>query len=227
MKKIHFIIILIAISSHSWSQDIKTTRDIGVWLGGKIEYKLNKKWSSSFTQEFRTFDNAIKTKKILSDFELFHQINKTFRFTSGFRYAYTRNKDFTFSHNIRRNIDFSINKKLLNTIQFRYRFRYQISNKNLFTGFNEIERNSNFRNAITIQHKFKKHSLYITTELFRQYSSYSRAYFNKLRFSLGDKLKLSHGKINLSLIAEHDLNQDFPLTILIAKFNYTINIKNE
>ena len=76
----------------AFGQDIKSTRDIGLWTSLSLEYKFNKKWRGTATQEIRTFNNALRFQKSISDFEVDYKLNKQFKLGGGLRYAYNRER---------------------------------------------------------------------------------------------------------------------------------------
>jgi len=222
--KIIFII-CIGLPISSWSQDILTIRDIGVWASVGVNYTINTKWKTTLSQEFRTFDNAIKLKTSITDLELGYRINRQFKLGTGLRYAYSRKSDYTFTNDIRYNVDFKYKLKLKKGLYLNYRFRFQQNHINLFTYISDLKKKSNARNRLHIEYVLNKHSLFFATELFREYITYKKPRFNNVRLSIGDKVKTKLGNIKYGLLFEHELNREHPLNLFILKFNYTFKYK--
>ncbi len=220
-------ILFLFISNPIWCQEVKTTRDIGLWIGVGVNYQLNKKWKTSLIQEIRTFDNAIDLQKSITDLGLTYRINKQFSLGAGLRYSYDRKKDNEFTNDIRYNIDFKFKHKLTKHFNLYYRFRYQYNYINLFTYISDVDKKSNMRNRIKIQYSLKKHDIYFTTELFRKYVVYKKPSFNNLRITIGDQLKTERGDFKYGLAFERELDEEHPLNFFFLKLNYTFNFKHD
>tara|TARA_B100000508_G_scaffold141077_2_gene146012 strand:+ start:6959 stop:7651 length:693 start_codon:yes stop_codon:yes gene_type:complete len=220
-------IVFLFISNSTWCQEIKTTNDIGLWAGVGGNFKLNKKWKTSFNQEIRTFNNAIKIKKSITELGLTHKFDKQLKLSLGVRYSYARKRDYTFVNNIRYNIDIKYWCKLSKHLNLLYRFRYQHSYINLFANTTpDIENRSSMRNRIKLQYPINKHAIYISAELFREYVIYKKPSFNKVRLNIGDKLKTNLGDVKYGLAFERELNNSYPLNYIILKINYSFNFKH-
>lgn len=220
-------ILCLFIPNYIWCQEVKTTRDIGLWASVGVNYELNKKWHTKLIQEVRSFDNAIKFQKSITDLGLTYKINKQFKLGTGLRYTYDRKKDYTFTNDIRYNIDFKFKHKLTNHFSLYYRFRFQHSYINLFTYITDIDQKSNARNRIKIEFALKKHAVYLSAELFREYAVYKKPTFNNLRLCIGDQLKTGLGNFKYGLAFERALNETHPLNFYFLKLNYTFNLKHD
>ena len=221
------IVFFLFISSAAWSQEIKTTRDIGYWIGVGLDYKLNKKWTTSASQELRTFDNATKLSGAITEFGIRYKINKQFRLGAGLRYAYDRQRDLTFLSEARYNLDFKFKQKIVKHLQLHYRFRFQNNYSNIFSVPNAFEPEANIRNRVKFQYKLKDHTLFFATELFRSYEFFRMLYFNSLRFSVGNKRETKLGDFNYGFAYERELNEVSPLNFFFLKLNYTFNFKRK
>ena len=209
------------------SQGIVTTRDIGIWAGLGVDYELNKKWNVFAIQELRSFENAVRLHRLVSDIGLEYRINQAFKLGAGLRYSYDRKKDYNFTNDIRYNLDFKFKHELTKRFSFHYRLRYQHSYINLFTFVPEIERRSNLRNRIKLQYESKKHELYFSTELFREFVIYEKPEFNGLRFVLGDNFETGLGEFKFGLAYERELNEEYPLNFFFLKLNYFFDLKRD
>lgn len=212
-------------SNTSWSQEIVTTRDIGVWLNIGVNYKFNKHWNIALTPSLRTFDNASKIKSTLVDLEVDYRINKNFKLGAGGRYDYARKNDFTFTNDIRYSLDIEYKTNFSEKFEFKYRMRYQHKYINLFTFNPEVEENSNFRNRLKMSYNFTKHSLYFSAELFRKYEYYQKPKFNNLRISLGDEFKIFKSEIDIAIAYERQLNNPYPLNFFFLNLGYCFKLK--
>ena len=221
------VLILVLCSNFAIGQEIKTTRDIGLWTSLGIDYKFNKKWQASAEQQIRTFNNALKIKKSITDFGLDYKINKQFKLGSGLRYAYNREKDNLFSHNIRYNLDFKYKRKLSKKADLQYRFRFQSNFEGPFTGFSDFRQTGKLRDRLKLAYEVGNHSLYFGTELFREDIYYRKSRFIGLRLFIGDEIETSSGGLNYGFGYERELNQEYPLNYFFARVNYTFKMKHE
>lgn len=229
MKSVSKIIgiLFLFISNPIWCQEIKTTRDIGLWASVGVNYELNEKWNTFLIQEVRSFNNAIILQKSISDLGFTYRINKQFKLGAGLRYSYDRKKDYTFTHDMRYNIDFKFKHKLTNHFNFHYRFRFQHSYLNLFNFTPDIGQKSNARNRIKLQYSLQKHAIYFAAELFREYAIYKNPSFNNLRLSIGDQLETKLGDFKYGFAYERELNDENPLNFFFLKLNYTFKLKHD
>lgn len=201
--------------------------DYGIWAGVGLNYEFNKKWKTSLTQEFRSFDDALELHKSITDLGLTYRINKKFKLGVNARYAYARKKDYTFTHDTRFNFDFKFKKKLTKKLDLLYRFRFQYSYINLFTFVPDVGRKANARNRIKIEYDLNKHSIYFASELFREFVVYKDPSFNNLRISLGDQFETALGDFNYALAYERELNETNPLNFFFLKLNYIFELKRD
>lgn len=215
------------ISNSVRSQEIKHIRDIGLWTSVGVNYKFNKKWKTTLIQEIRTFDNAIKLQKSITDLGLNYRINKQFKLGASIRYKYGRKKDYTFTNDIRYNVDFGFKSKLTKQLNFYYRFRFQHSYINLFTYLPDVDEKSNARNRIKLEYSHNKHAYFIAAELFREYAVYKTPEFNNLRLTIGDKLETKLGDFKYGIGYEKELNKEHSLDFFFLKLNYTFKLKHE
>lgn len=219
-----FVVLLTCIALLTNAQDLKTTRDIGIWTALAIEIDWAKKWQGKFNQEFRTSNNALKTERSISEFGLSYDINKEFELEGGLRYSYNRKSNNAFSHNIRYNTDFKFKKKLRKKFHFQYRFRYQSNYENPFSGFSDFRQTDKTRNRIRFDYRRKNHRIYFSTEVFREHVYYKRASFEKLRFTCGDKYKLNKNELHYGLGYEVEVGEDLPLNFFFARIYYTFKL---
>lgn len=222
-----FIIIFLFAANPCFAQEIKTVRDIGIWTRIGLDYEINKDWQFSASQEIRTFNNAVKIQKYISDFDLGYRINKRFDLSAGLRYAYNREKNNSFSHNIRYNLDFKYKRKLSKDLDLQYRFRYQSNYENPFTGFSDFEQRAKARNRLKLDYEFKKHEPSLGAEIFRSFVYYRKPWFSSFRLTLGDEFDTKLGEFNLGMGYERELNVEFPLNYYFFRMNYTIEISND
>lgn len=208
-------------------QESILTRDIGLWMGVGVEHEINKKWDFSAKQELRTFDNAIKIRRSITDFGLDYKINKEFKLLGGLRYAYKREKNFTFSHNLRYNIDLKYEKQIASHLDLQYRFRFQSNYERPFTGLKDFKQRNKTRNRLKIEYERKNSEYYFSGEIFRVYANYRKPRFDKLRLMIGDKIDSKWGGIDIGLGYEIDLDVELPLSFFFLKMAYTITSSND
>ena len=122
-KKIHIflkklmltLLVSVAFLSTSFlsqAQEIKTTRDIGIWLNLGVKYKFHRSWSASLNQGFRTYDNAVRMEKLFTHIGISYKINKKFKLGVGLRYAYARKKSLNLTHDLRYDLNLRFKQKL-------------------------------------------------------------------------------------------------------------------
>ena len=220
-------IVFIFSSFTIWGQEIKKVRDFGVWTSVGVSYKLNKDWGFIFSEDVRLFDNSQKLDKLITDAGVTYRINSQFKLGFNARYALSRRKDYTFTQDFRYNIDFKYKLKLSKAFDLKYRFRFQNNYIDLFTYEGHNERRSNARNRLEIEYDLKKHSIYFSTELFREFTVYKKPEFNNLRISLGDQYETGLGDFNYAFSYERELDDDHPLNFFYIKLGYTFKFKHE
>ncbi len=213
-------------SFSAWSQELKTVRDIGVRASVGIQYQLNEKWQFNLTEEVRTFDNAGKLKRLITDLGVRYKVNDHFKFGADIRYSHARKKDYTFTDDIRYNLDFMYRFELSKRLDFKYRFRFQNNFINLSSYYDEFTRKSNARGQIELQYQRHKHTYYWNVELFRQYVIYRKPHFNALRICVGDQLKTKLGFIDYAIGYTRELGDPHPLNFFFLKLDYTFKFKH-
>lgn len=224
MKKLLFTCLILWAAS-LFSQELKTTQDLGAWIGTTAQFKLSKKYSLNFSQEIRLFNNSQKLEKYISELGLRYQINKEFSLGSDLRYFINRQSNLVLTQDWRYNFDFRYKAKG----GFGYRLRYQTAYEEPFgKGMNQGGITSNFRNAFSYEKKLnKKNILKIRGEIFRQIKSYRKPYFNKFRLSLEDQIKTKIGKFNVALNYERELNSTNPLNFFFLSIHHKFKVKKK
>ncbi len=207
------------------TQEVKTVRDIGVWIGVGLNYELNKKWDFGINQELRTFDNSTRLSKSISEIDLNYTINNNFKLRLGGRYSFDRKKNELFTHDIRYNIDVKIKGDRNSFWSWQYRFRYQHSYENLFTFTPDTQEESNVRNRAKVDYTLNAHKLYFSTELFRVFTYFEKPRFNRLRTSIGDEFETKLGDLDVSICHQVELGEEDPLNFFFLNIHYTFNFK--
>lgn len=208
-----------------FSQDIKTVRDVGLWTGVGLDYKLNKSYSLNFNQEVRLYNNFNKLEKLISDVGIEYKINKKFGLAFNARYYLNNHKDNTYSNDFRYSFDFDFKKKISESFVFKYRLRYQDTYESLFDKIPEEIINT-FRNKIALDYLLKNEDkLYFKAEIFRKRPVYKKAYFSKIRLGLGIEQPTKLGEINYGVAYERELGETYPLNFFFFRINYKFKIK--
>lgn len=210
-----------------FTQEINTVRDLGIWAKAGFNYKFNKNWDAGFSQSVRTFDNAIRVERLISDLHVDYQINKNFGLRAGGRYSYDRKKNLAFTHDFRYHLDFKFKTDLTQQLKVEYRLRYQHSYQNLFTFVPNSKQKYNLRNRALISYALEKHEVYFSAEVFRAFTFNQQPYFNNLRLNLGDELKHGKNKIGYALCYQVELNEEDPLHFFFVTLEYTLRLNRE
>lgn len=213
------------LASTSAGQELKKTRDMALWVGVEGVYKFKKKYELKFGQEIRFFEDVSVMEKYITDLSLKYKINKKFSLAGGLRYFVDRDKDFSTTDKFRYHMDLAYRKKILKRFRIKYRLRFQSVYKNLDRADTKASA-SNVRNKLALEYKLnKKHSLQLSQELFRKIVSFQRPYFNKVRFTLKDKIKTRFGRSTVGIGYERELESDYPLNYFMVLLYHSINIK--
>ncbi len=207
------------------AQEIKKTQDAGLWIGVSAVHDFNERYEFTASQDLRLFESLTQLDKLITDFGLVYEIDKNFKLGGNLRYSLNKKNDGDFSHDFRYNLDLRFKSKLSKRVKFKYRLRFQSTYQNFFLKENDGLK-SNFRNRIRLDYKLnKKHTFYISSELFREVIAFKKPNFNQLRMLIGDKFKTSIGKFDCSLAYERELGSENPLNFFFARVYYTFKIK--
>ena len=225
------ILFFVIFTSNLYAQQIKVTRDFGVWIGVKYEKKIFKSFDLDLEQQIRTFKNSSMLDDYLFDIGIKYPINKEFNLGANIRYTYNNKRVKVNENNFRYNLDIGYKKELTQKIKIYYRLRYQKEYINHFRNIyyrsagisSQKIYSSCVRNKLKITFKQnKKNKFYTSVELFRLIENFREPYFNKIRFNIGEETKSKIGKFDFSLGFEKELHSDFPYSFLFLKMIYSI-----
>jgi len=227
LMKNKLILVLMMLTNTLFSQEIKVTRDIGLWIGLDFKKKIFKGFDLSLMQQIRTYKNVTELDDYLFDLGLKHPINKQFAIGTNLRYIYNKRRVKERENNFRYNLDIEFKKKIKSGLNFRYRLRYQKEYVNLFSGFFAAAPqniySSSVRNKVKLMFKYNKtNRFFLSSELFRLFELFREPYFNKVRFYLGDEIKTTIGSFDCSIGFEKELHSNNPYSFIFFKSIYTI-----
>lgn len=217
-------VLILFVTFNVAAQQVKKVYDIGGWAGLGVNYKLNKSYTASFLQEVRFYESFSLIEKSISEVGIEYKINKQFKLGGNLRYSYDRGKDMDFSNDFRFNADLKFKRKFGDFFTFKYRLRYQETYEHFFEAVSEGVV-ANFRNKLAIERKLEKHTVYFCGEIFRERVIYKKAYFNKLRLAIGDRLETGLGQFQYALTYERELSSIYPLNFLFLRVNYLFKMK--
>lgn len=225
MKKLLLNILFLIAWVNLSAQEIKKTRDLGLWMGASIEYKFKDDYLLTFSQDLRLFESLSEIDKYITDLGLEYKIDKNFKFGANLRYFLNKRNNKTISQDWRYNLDLKFRAKLRTKFRLKYRLRFQSNYQDapavIYRGVK-----SNLRNKIAINYAVNDNNLaYLSSELFREIVAYRKPYFNKMRLLIGDKLQTKLGEFDTSLGYERELNSDYPLNYFFARVYYTFKLK--
>ena len=211
------------------AQQTKTVRDIGMWTGLGVQYEFKDDYTFSALQDIRLNNSFTKVDKAISELGFAYKINKNFKLNSNLRFSLNQKKDNSYAKDLRYNFDLQFKVNLYKNLQLKYRLRFQ----QLFENALNLDRTqvgkktSNLRNKIELNYTIKKHTIYTSVELFREFAVYRNPYFNKFRLQIGNEWENKIGKFDFALAYERELSNNHPLNFVFAKLYYTFKIKNE
>jgi hypothetical protein len=221
------VLLLVLFSGSIYGQQIRAEQDFGIWLGLQLKKELPEKFELSLEQQLRTCLNTTRIDAYWADLGVNYTINKNFRLQGNVRYIHDVQKTKKTENSLRYNFDLEFRTKIKKKYQLLYRFRYQQKFIDLLQRQRTTisEKESAVRNKVKFVFKYKKaHRFYFSTELFIQSEVFREAYLDKLRFSLGDKIKTKVGKFNVALGYEVNLQPNDPFSFFFLKVIYSINL---
>jgi len=221
------IFFLMLWSGFLYGQQIRAEQDFGIWLGLLVKKELPEKFELSLEQQLRTCLNTTRLDDYWAEFGVNYTINKNFRLYGNLRYIHDVKKTKQTENSLRYNFDLEFRTKIKKNYQIKYRFRYQQKFIDFFQAkYTKIaEKESAIRNKIKFVFRYKKvHRFYVSTDLFVRSKVFREAYLDKLRFSLGDKIKTKVGKFNLAFGYEVNLQPSDPFSFFFLKVVYSINL---
>ena len=226
MKKL-LLISFIILTKTLYSQQVKVTRDFGIWVGAVFEKRIFSDLDLNLEQQIRTFNNTSTVDDYLSDLGLKYSINKRFGLGANIRYIYDVKRGKETENNFRYNLDIEYKKEIKPKIKLRYRLRYQKEYINLFSAYfyNPPQKiySASVRNKVKIMLKYNRmHSVYTSAELFRLIEIFKEPYFNKVRFYIGDEINTKIGEFDFSIGFEREIRTDYPYSFVFVKTIYTI-----
>jgi hypothetical protein len=227
MKRLVVLLLSITLTSPLFSQQIKVTRDFGVWLGVDFKKEISSRFDLSLMQQIRTFKNAAELDDYVFDLGLRYSINKEFDIGGDLRYTYNKKRVSYRENNFRYNLDISLKKKIIPKLDLRYRLRYQKEYVDLLSYLWDPIASDIY--SIQIRNKAKltlrvnkKNRLFFSSEIFRLTQKHRAPFFNKIRLYLGNEMKTSIGVFNYSVGFEEELGSSCPYSFILLKTVYVI-----
>lgn len=228
MKRLVVLLLLLLIStSPLFSQQIKVTRDFGVWLAVEFKKEISSRFDLSLMQQIRTFKNAAELDDYVFDLGLRYSINKEFDIGGDLRYTYNKKRVSYRENNFRYNLDISFKKKIMPKLDLRYRMRYQKEYVDFLSYFWDPSPSDiysiHIRNKAKLTLKVnKKNRLFFSSEIYRLTQKHRAPFFNKFRLYLGNEMKTSIGVFNYSIGFQKELDSIYPYSFILFKTIYVI-----
>tara|TARA_B100000795_G_scaffold132558_1_gene98919 strand:- start:916 stop:1605 length:690 start_codon:yes stop_codon:yes gene_type:complete len=227
MKRLVVLVFLIILTIPLFSQQVKVTRDFGIWIGVDFKKEISSRFDFSLMQQIRTFKNASELDDYVFDIGLKHSINKEFKIGGNLRYTYNKKRVSFRENNFRYNLDISFKKKIIPKFDLQYRLRYQMEYVDLLSYFYNPAPSDIYTVHIRNKAKLtlrvnKKNRLFFSSEIFRLTQKYRAPFFNKIRLYLGNEMKTSIGIFHYSIGFEEELDSRSPYSFILFKTIYVI-----
>ncbi len=222
------ILLLLVLSIPAIAQKIEVQQDLGAWIGIEIEKDLPKKFEWSLSTQVRTSRNSSRLDSYLAQTGIGYRINKTFALGGHVRYIHDRKSSSIQENSWRYHLDFKFKLKPLKKVTLAYRLRYQQKFIDAFgrKKYPLADIKSTIRHQIKMQWKVhKKHKLHTAAELFiavHELDEYP--YLDKIRLSLGDKIKTKIGTFDLSIGYEKNLQANDTFSFFFLKAIYQLSL---
>jgi hypothetical protein len=226
MHKTTVLILFLLITFVAFPQQIKVTRDCGIWGGFNVEKKLSKDVEINLEQQLRFYSNATKLDDYIIDFGGKYTLNKNFRLGANVRYIYDAKRWKDAENNFRYNFDLHYNGNISAKLKLFYRVRYQKEFVELFADhLTPYDYYSGIRHKLKMRYNLnKKNKLFISGELFRLMETFKTPFYNKLRFEFGNEMKTGIGIFNFAFGYEQEINTNYPLSFFYLKTIYTLKL---
>ena len=225
MKRI-ILILFIPLSIMLHAQEIKTVQDFGVWTGYQLNKEKTDKLSWRIKNELRLFNNAASIDNLFFEYGLKYKLDTHFKMGINLRHSFKFSRAGAFDNNDRIDFNMYYKRELSKPLKFYYRLKFQQTFIDLFNTYTSHGYyKTAYRNKVLLKYKVnKKHRASISSELFRLAVPAKPAYFSKMRFVIGDKIKLNKNALNLALGIERELGTDNPLTFYYTRIVYGFNL---
>lgn len=219
------VVLLFFVQFSTFSQEIKTVRDIGTWVGFSCQKKFNKKYILSLNQELRLNQNSKKLDNLFLETDLRYKANKSVYLSSELRQSYNISNIGRKEHNTRYSLDVTFVKKLSKRLEIDYRLRYQNQFINLIVNNYYRGNEISYRNKVAGAYKLTDiHKIEFSAELFRKVEQFREPYFNQIRLQLKDRIKFKSKELKLSFGYERELNSDYPLNFFFIQTIFGFHI---
>lgn len=217
------LLMMLTLSLKTHSQDVKVTRDLGLWVEVGLEKIVLRDIELSFQQQLRFYNNLAKIDDYFIDFGIAYTINKNFKLGVNGQCVYNVKRDESVETNFRYSFDFKYKTKIGHSTILKYRLRYQKEYVNAYA-FDPSQKiySSEIRHRVKIAlDKNRPHCFYLSAELFRLIEIFREPYFNQWRFCLGDEVKLKVCNISYELGYEREIQSNHPYSFLFIKVGCT------
>ena len=195
---------------------VAQTYDLRSWLGGEMDYRLNKRFSLGLEQQVRLEDNMVSFDASISEITGSYKLYKGLRLRAGYRLTLDQaGHEHRFQGGVRY-------KETWKDLSLYYRFRYQIEDTYFLQPVQE------FRHRVKLSwHASKKHDPYILVEAFDDLRS-DRPGWNKLRYGIGNGFDVGKRKVlNVYLLHQRELNEFLPQVDYILGLSYEFSMKGK
>ena len=208
------------------AQEIRVVQDLGLWSGLNVKSKITDNLTINLEQQVRFYTNISEFDDYLAEIGAKYKISKQFKLGGQFRYTYNARRWKDTEHNGRYSLQIEYGTRLSDHLKLSYRLRYQQEFINLLSHYDPSNiRFSELRNKVKVRYDLnEKNRLHGSVELFRLMELYTKPYFSKIRFYLGNTFKTKLGPLDMSLGYEQDINSNYPLSFFFLKSIYTFEL---
>jgi hypothetical protein len=225
MRKILFLLLFLC---SGFCRAQKLPQDAWLWNTVSINKQMTRKWSLSFDEELRLFDNMSRINLFFSNLGVSYKLNKVFKFSLVYRFNSKNQDDEYYSRRHRLYVDVACRKKLLRNLTIAYRVRFQGQVRDYYSSDDGKDIESYMRHKFDVLYIYQKYTPYIAAEFRFQITNPSFPQGNDLwdraRYYIGcNKDFNKKHSFGIYYMIQHDFNNQRMENDFTLGWQYTFN----